>query len=587
VRGDYNGIIPILDIIVNNVPPVVGQPALATVTLVFRQPGSDGVFDTSDDVGAPLPDDRFTLTVLDNIIDLAGNNLDGESNASEPQEFPTFPTGDGIPGGNFVARFTVDSRPEVGVFAAGSAWIDINGNNIFDPDNADFTNRDITYIYGYTSDDLFAGKFVSVNDPAVGNVRFDKLGAYGRVGLTTFRWLIDTDNDGVADVNVLDPANVNGVPVAGNFNNSFAGDEVGLFTGTTWYFDAINTVPNVHDWNVDTQIAWPVAGRPVVGDFDGDGFDDLATYTNDTWYFDLSSRGSPGPVAAMNNPSGQFGLPTGVNGTIDQQFQFGFIGVGERPVAADMNQDGIEDVGLWVPAREGVTPRQGAEWYFLVSGVVGNDTAGPGNPPLGQNIGPAITGTGDAAPGSYLAPATYGIGSYLNGRIVTDPLFPNQNIVRFQPTPFGPDQYFQFGDEFALPLVGNFDPPVTTSGTVINPINNTRNSYDVNNDGDVDAFDILALVTFIVQNGPGAPPTADLVGSLFYDVNNDKSIDAFDMLGVVTYIVANNQAALPDDAGEGEAADAFFSDLGSGQSGNNDDALIALLAADMDNNKKK
>ena len=33
------------------------------------------------------------------------------------------PTGDGIPGGDFNARFTIDSRPEVGVWAGGSAWI--------------------------------------------------------------------------------------------------------------------------------------------------------------------------------------------------------------------------------------------------------------------------------------------------------------------------------------------------------------------------------------------------------------------------------------------------------------------------------
>src|SRR5205085_334338 len=130
-------------------PPMPGEPALATVELVFRLPGPDGVFNTADDIGAPLPDDRFTLTVNDDIIDKAGNHLDGESNASEPLEFlspsrwlpalsmmssftdiidkagnhldgesnaseplefPTFPTGDTLPGGAFVGRFTIDSR---------------------------------------------------------------------------------------------------------------------------------------------------------------------------------------------------------------------------------------------------------------------------------------------------------------------------------------------------------------------------------------------------------------------------------------------------------------------------------------------
>ena len=93
--GDANGIIPIDDVIVTLVP--------------LRSDGADChgyrfelVFDN------PLPDDRFTLTVSDALIDPVCNNLDGESNADEPQEDPLFPTGDGVPGGDFVARFTVD-----------------------------------------------------------------------------------------------------------------------------------------------------------------------------------------------------------------------------------------------------------------------------------------------------------------------------------------------------------------------------------------------------------------------------------------------------------------------------------------------
>ena len=40
---------------------------------------------------------------------------------------------------------------------------------------------------------------------------------------------------------------------------------------------------------------------------------------------------------------------------------------------------------------------------------------------------------------------------------------------RKNPVPFGPDIYAQFGDEFALPVVGNFDPPATGS-SVVDPI---------------------------------------------------------------------------------------------------------------------
>jgi len=55
------------------------------------------------------------------------------------------------------------------------------------------------------------------------------------------------------------------------------------------------------------------------------GFDDLATWTDDRFQFDLAN-----------------GALRGWNGTADATINFGFIGVRERPVAADMDQDGIE-----------------------------------------------------------------------------------------------------------------------------------------------------------------------------------------------------------------------------------------------------
>src|SRR5262245_52142419 len=155
-----------------------------------------------------------------------------------------------MPGGDFFARFTIDSRPELAVWAGGSIWVDANGNNRYDSDAEDFSNRDFAFVFGFTTDEVFAGKFMSVNDPADGNVRFDKTGAYGRVGTDRYRWLLDTDNDGVPDIEVEDPSDVIGHPVAGNFG-PFAGDEVGLFTGSVWHFDTN------HNFDVDTQIAWP------------------------------------------------------------------------------------------------------------------------------------------------------------------------------------------------------------------------------------------------------------------------------------------------------------------------------------------
>ena len=147
--GDANGNIPIIEAI-PTFTTVAGGRALAQIELVFHDPVNDTFLD-GDDLGAPLPDDRYTLTIADSLVDPAGNSLDGQSGAAAPFEGsdapgatpPVFPTGDGVAGGQFVARFTVDSRPEIGTWASGSVWIDTNGNFHFDPDNSDQANRDL------------------------------------------------------------------------------------------------------------------------------------------------------------------------------------------------------------------------------------------------------------------------------------------------------------------------------------------------------------------------------------------------------------------------------------------------------------
>ena len=170
LKGDANGIVSISKIIVTNNAPVNGEPATATIQLIFA---------------APLPDDRYTLTINSpNVIDLPGNQLAGWSNGAEPNGQPTLPSGG--QSGNFVVRFTVDSRPEIGTWSGGNAWIDTNGNFTWDPNNVDATNRDLTYAIGYTNDKDFAGNFsvpTSLNGPAGTATAdgFSKLSAYGLV----------------------------------------------------------------------------------------------------------------------------------------------------------------------------------------------------------------------------------------------------------------------------------------------------------------------------------------------------------------------------------------------------------------------
>ncbi|MCO6453692.1 MAG: CHRD domain-containing protein [Pirellulaceae bacterium] len=523
VVGDANGNIPIVDV---NLISVFTGPGRATAAyeLVF---------------GVPLPDDRFTVTVSDSIKDVAGNALDGESNAAAPFDGndvpnntpPVFPTGDGEHGGEFVARFTIDSRAELGVWGAGSVWVDTNGNSIFDPENADYVNRDIIYTMGITSDDVFAGNFSGPGPDGIFGTQddrnpafiagdaiadgFDKLAAWGDVGVAgqatfNFRWLIDLDNDGRPDLVSDDPNLVDGYPVAGNFDGvALNGDEVGLFSGGgltgggTWYFDTN------HDYLLDTSVTIPgMIGLPIVGDFNNDGVDDLGVWSND--FFSISLGNTPGGVGP-NSWS-----------TSLTRFRFGFIGQRERPLSADFDADGYDDIGLWVPDRAGAVPEESAEWYILVSG--------------GQSV--------------------------LN-RIEIDPLS-GERKIEFVPDPFGDDIYAKFGDDFAKPVVGNFDPPTNPGGTEEQYIHqNPDNRFDVNDDGLVSPADVLSGVNKI--NTAGSRPL-NFPNTLapFFDVSGDGMHSPADPLAVINYLNAR--------AGSGEGEAAFGSQVVMAQ--DNDHALV-------------
>ncbi len=481
--GDHNG-----NVLITNAA-IVSQ---SDTTVVVRL-----------DFNAPLADDRFTLTLKDSISDAAQNFLDGDSQAQSPgTDVQVLPSGNGIGGGNFIARFTVDSRPEIGAISEGLVYVDINGNMLWDPtgkDN-DKTNRDFVFQFGQLVDAHFAGNFAPVG--AVAASGFDKLGAYGRFA-NVYSFILDTNDDGVGDFTSLMPAayQVNGNPVAGNFNAAHPGDEIGLFDGTFWYLD----VNGNNQIDLGERFASNFNGIPVVGDFNGDGADDLATF---------------------NNATNRFTFDTNRDGTADFTWNVaddvnrfsGLSGFTDRPVAGDLNLDGIDDIGLWVKDRQGTLPRDAAEYFFWVSDRF---AANPAN--------------------------------------VFD---------AYSPDPLGNDLFAQFGDELALPIFGNFDPPLDNSAQEENILQRLPNPLDINGDGLVTPIDALLAIN-VLNTYPSIPTNSPVrayytIGQIKADTNGDRTVSAIDALLVINEL--NRKAA-----GEGEASDSiakyakavdsFFEDL--------------------------
>lgn len=497
LRGAASGSIPIAGI---SHAVVSGQ---STLVLSFTQ---------------PLPDDRFTLTLYDGLSDLVGNALDGETGADESPGQSIFlsplRSGDGQAGGDFVVQFTVDSRAELGTWSGNFVWVDTNGNGVSDPNNADLTYRDIAYLFAHQPLAVFAGNFSL--DPAADG--FDKLATYVEMA-GQFYFLVDVDHDGIADNDPdqlpalgagLTMRNINGLPVAGRFDASdFNGDEVGVFDGTTWYFD---TNHNFIIDSGDVSLVSSLRGVPLVGDFDGDGFDDLATWANDHFQIDLAR-----------------GVRGGWDGEADFVVYFGFASQNEQPIAVDMNADGIDDLGLWVP--DFLPSPASGQWFFLVSG---QDAEGGLLPLVSAGLAPNDVGH----------------------RVRLDPIT-EQPTFEFQSTPIGSDLTFSLGDRAAKPVVGNFHPPLigTGGGTALGYFTNPNQPLDVDDDGSITLTDVALIISQLNARGPMTmTSTLRSLAGPFFDVSGDGVLSPLDALLIVNHLNAVG-------SGEGKVFDVASTEL--------------------------
>jgi hypothetical protein len=237
----------------------------------------------------------------------------------------------GIPPGN----------DEIGVWRGTTRYfyLDMNGNGI----------------YNGTATERF-GTFLSTTDPTDRPVAGDWDGdGSDEVGIwrgTTRYFYLDMDGDVHYDGSAterfgpfLGTTQANDVPVAGDWDCD-GSDEVGIWRGATRYFYLDMDGDGIYDGSASERFGpflstTDTSDRPVAGDWDGDGTDEVGVWRGNTRYFYLDMNGN--------------GI---YNGTATERFGpfLSTTDSSDRPVAGDWDGDGSDEVGIW----------RGAKRYFYL-----------------------------------------------------------------------------------------------------------------------------------------------------------------------------------------------------------------------------
>lgn len=230
------------------------------------------------------------------------------------------------------------------------------------------------------------------------------------------------------------------VSIAGDFNGD-GYDEIGIFRKGLWYLD----MNGDRSWSGtgagnDVIYNFGIAGdAPIVGDWDGDGFDSIGIVRNGQWYLDANENGNWDGSAT--------------------DILLGFGATNDKPIVGDWNGDRIDDIGV---VRSGY-------WYLdlngnrLWGGAAGGDTVFSfGNPADLPLIGDWNYDRKDD------------VGVMRGGQYYLD-----QNGNRDWNGIAGGDALIGFGATTDVPLIGRWKPPTaSTSAARLTLYGPSTNSND-------------------------------------------------------------------------------------------------------------
>jgi len=549
--GDDHGVISIASVIITNNPPIPGSPATSTLELEFAE---------------PLPDDHFTLIISDSIMDPAGNKLDGETNAIEPQDTPIFPSGDGIPGGDYVARFIVNS-----ILAPTNApdLLESSDSGIFGDDNV--TNKMQPALQGIgesfaevrvyamnvaTSVEQLVGEgVVGSDDSEVSIGGLNGQGGLDNDGLglweVTVEPLIDgvygitaeyEDEDGVVGRTAVLLIEIDTLSPQRPTLDLVTADDTGKSD-----VDNITTAPNPLSFTVTAELGSRVlikAGETVIDDFTMPALSTTRTlsltegvHLLSAEAFDIAGNRSAqseelnvtinrlGPVANINGPyTGNEGSPISLSsagssgGTgssiVSYEWDLDFDGSYDDATGITTshtwNDDGTYSIGLKVTNDHGDSDT--ATTTVTVNNVAPTVDAGPDDT---INEGDTFTSSGSFTdPGSDTWTATVNYGD------ATGTL-----SLPLSGKTFSLSHTYSDNGTFTVTVIVNDDDGGSGSDTAIVTVNNVAPTATFSNDGPKDEGSVVT-VSFSNQYDPGTSDTF----TYSFDWENDGTYDIIDQV---------------------------------------------------------